>query len=291
MTSAAEKRGAVIVNAFWRGGDEGANKIREALRAQGANVSLFRTDELFLRVDDGIKGAYPLDYAVYLDKDIHAARLLEEMGVTLFNSAESIRLADDKMLTHVALAAAHIPQPATISSPLCFSPREKDDFADKVAETLSFPIVVKKCHGAFGKQVYLARNIDELRSLREALIAEPHIYQEYVECGASDLRVIVIGGEAVAAMRRKATATGEFRANAELGGTGEKIEPTPALKSLAEASARALGLCYAGVDILESDRGLLVTEVNSNAQYRLIESVTGVDVAARYAEYILSKVQ
>jgi len=283
-------KGAVVVNAFWRGGDDGAKKIAEALAARGAEVSFVRTDELFMRIDGGVKGNASYDFAVYLDKDIHVARLLEESGVRLFNSAESIRLSDDKMLTHIALAAAGLPQPRTLSSPLCFSAETEDAFAERVAAELGFPIVVKKCHGAFGKQVYLARDLSELKEKRRELLAEPHLYQEYVECGASDIRVIVIGGKATCMMRRTASRKGEFRSNAELGGKGERIEPNEALTSLAERAATALGLDYCGVDILESPRGYLVTEVNSNAHFKVVQEVTGVDVAARYAEYMIGKV-
>ena len=290
MTS-AHKRGAVIVNSFWRGGDQGASKIAAALRALGADVSVLKTDDIFVRIEDGIKSDIALDYAVYLDKDIHVARLLEESGVRLFNTAESIRLADDKMLTHIALAAAGVPQPHTVSSPLLFSPPEEDTFAERVVSTLSLPVVVKECHGAFGKQVYLARDLDALRAIRKELIAAPHLYQEYIECGASDIRVIVIGGKAVCQMKRKATKEGEFRSNAELGGMGVAIPEDSALTALAERAAAALGLCYAGVDILESNRGYLVTEVNSNAHFRLIQEVTGVDVAALYAHYVFSQTE
>ena len=289
MTSRMYK-GAVIVNAFWRGGDAGAENIAAELRKRGTDVRVLRADELCMRIDDGVKGEYALDFAVFLDKDMHVARMLEVQGVRLFNSAESIRLADDKMLTHIALAAAGIPQPRTVSSPLRFTEGE-DDFADKVERLLGYPVVVKNCYGAFGKQVWLVRNREELLAKRAALRLEPHIYQEYVECGATDIRVIVIGGKAVAAMRRHASAAGEFRANAELGGWGEAIPVTEELAALAVRSAGALGLCYAGVDILESDRGYLVTEVNSNAGFRLIEKVTGADVTSLYADYIASELR
>ena len=195
---------AVVVNAFWRGGDAGAERIAAALRRLGVKAGLFRTDELFLRVEDGVKGMTDFDLAVYLDKDIHVARLLEESGVRLFNPAEGIRLADDKMLTHIALLSAGIPQPKTVSSPLRFTEGE-DDFAEKAGVLLGYPVVVKKCHGAFGREVYLAKDLFELKERRAALKMEPHIYQEYLDCGAKDIRVIVIGGKAVAAMRRSAT--------------------------------------------------------------------------------------
>lgn len=285
MTS-KKPNGAVVVNAYWRGGDEGALEIARRLSERGYPCPLIRTDDLFMRLDGGAKGDIPLDFAVFLDKDYSIARLLESEGVRLFNAADAIRLSDDKMLTHISLLAHSVPQPKTIPSPLFFAGEEKGDFVRKVIKELGFPLVVKKCFGAFGKEVYLAKNENELLALRKRLLPEPHLYQEYVECGASDLRVIVIAGQAVAAMRRRAAAKGEFRANAELGGSGERIELTKEIKELAEKAASALGLFYAGVDLVEKDGNYLLVEVNSNAHFKLIKKVTGVDVAAIYAEKI-----
>ncbi|HCU56134.1 MAG TPA: RimK family alpha-L-glutamate ligase [Clostridiales bacterium] len=281
-------KGAVIVNAFWRGGDAGAEKLSAVLSLLGITAPVLKSTDLSLYVSEGVQGEIPFDFAVYLDKDDHFARLLEARGVRLFNSAESIRLADDKMLTHIALAP-YVRQPKTISSPLFFAGEEDPAFLDRVEQELSYPIVVKKCFGAFGKQVYLAKDRNSLVSLRSQLIKEPHIYQQFIPCDSSDIRVITIGGKAVAAMKRKAASPDEFRANAELGGTGEAIALTPALRTVAESASRALGLEYAGVDLLWDEKGYLVTEVNSNAHYKLIEEVTGVPVASLYANYILSE--
>ena len=222
-----------------------------------------------------------------MDKDDHLARLLEKSGVRLFNSAESIRLADDKMLTHIALLP--LPQPETISSPLFFAGEDDPTFLDYVEQKLGYPIVVKKCFGAFGREVYLAKDRSELESFRARFLKEPHLYQKYIECGATDYRVITIGGKAVAAMKRQATEKGEFRANAALGGKGEKVELTEELRALAEKASELLGLEYAGVDLLWDGEKYQITEVNSNAHFALITEVTGVPIAELYAKYILSE--
>lgn len=282
-------RGAVIVNAYWRGGDEGAIKILNALSDLGVSMRFLRASEVDLFVGEkGVKGEFPFDFAVFLDKDDHLARLLEAKGVRLFNSAESIRLSDDKMLTHIALAS--LLQPESISSPLYFAGEDDSAFLHMVAEKLGYPVVVKKCFGAFGREVYLARNEGELAELRARLLPEPHLYQKYVECANSDIRVITIGGKSVAAMRRRATAEKEFRANIALGGKGEAIPLTDEIRRLAESAAALLGLEYAGVDLLYDGERYLVAEVNSNAHYRMIEEVTGVNVADLYAKYIVSEI-
>ena len=285
MTS-TRSEAAIIVNSFWRGGDAGAEKIRAALCERGIRAEIVRSVDIDLSVGKGLQGTFPYDFAVFMDKDDHLARLLELGGVRLFNRAESVRLADDKMLTHIALAP-YVRQPETIASPLCFAGEDDPAFLRRVEETIGYPIVVKKCFGAFGKGVYLAETHDELLALRAKLIGEPHLYQRFVDTGASDIRVITIGGKAVAAMKRHATKAGEFRANAELGGSGEAIEITEELRDIAEEASRVLGLEYAGVDLLWDEEGYLVTEVNSNAHFRLIEEVTGVPVASLYAQYIV----
>ncbi len=287
MTSS--RKGAVIVNAYWRGGDEGAIKILNALSDLGVPMRFLRASEVDLFVGEkGVKGEFPFDFAVFLDKDDHLARLLEAKGVRLFNSAESVRLSDDKMLTHIALSA--LPQPETISSPLYFAGEDEASFLDKIEGALGYPVVVKKCFGAFGREVYLAKDRKELAVLRARLLPEPHLYQKYIECGKTDIRVIVIGGKAVAAMKRCATAKGEFRANIALGGVGERVELTEGIRFLAEKASRILGLEYAGVDLLFDGEKHLVAEVNSNAHFRAIEDVTGVNVAELYARYILSEI-
>ena len=281
------RNGAVIVNAYWRGGDECASMISGCLARRGIRAPLVRAREITLDPAKGLLGTHPLDFAVYYDKDEYLARQLEAQGVRLFNRAESVRLADDKMLTHLALAG-RVRQPKTIASPLFFSGEDDPAIAERIERELGYPMIVKKCYGAFGRQVYLVRNGEELRRMRSYLLEEPHLYQQFIDCGASDIRVITIGGKAICAMKRKATVPGEFRANAELGGIGERIELTPKLRRIAEKASRALGLEYAGVDLLWDDEGYLVTEVNSNAHFRLIRTVTGVPVDELYADYILS---
>ena len=91
MTS--KTKGAVVVNAYWRGGDDGAKNIARALQELGAEVSLLRASEIDLGVGEGLTGSFPYDFVVFLDKDDHLARLLEKSGVRLFNSAESGKLS------------------------------------------------------------------------------------------------------------------------------------------------------------------------------------------------------
>ena len=104
------------------------------------------------------------------------------------------------------------------------------------------------------------------------------------------MRVIVVGGKALGCMERVAQ-EGEFRSNIELGGVGRKIKPPQEYLTAAERAANVLGLDYCGVDLLETPRGPVLCEVNSNAFFEGFEQVTGIDVAAAYARYIVTRVK
>ncbi len=224
------------------------------------------------------------DFCVYLDKDKYAPRALEKRGMRLFNRAEAVEVCDDKMLTHLALAGV-VPMPETYFAPLCY----KEGARAEIGEKLSYPIVVKEAFGSLGKQVFLARNRAELAALSQELKCRPHLYQEFIaESAGRDLRAVCVGGEIVACMERRSE--GDFRSNLSLGGKGEIFTPTEELRTLCKKVADTLGLDYCGIDFLFGKEGLLVCEVNSNAFFGGIEGVTGANVAAVYAEYMVKTI-
>jgi ribosomal protein S6--L-glutamate ligase len=156
----------------------------------------------------------------------------------------------------------------------------------------SLPVVVKLLEGSAGTGVVLA----ETKKAAESLLAAFHqldadfLVQGFVkEAEGRDLRALVVEGRVVAAMERKAAA-GEFRANIHQGGEAAKVRLTPAERKAAVAAARAVGLSVAGVDLLRSESGPVVIEVNASPGLQGIESVSGVDVASRivvFAERLL----
>lgn len=228
------------------------------------------------------------DFAVFLDKDVHLARMLEKCGVRLFNSASAVEVCDDKAITYVALCGKGVRMPVTITSPLMYRDVCGDDFVDIIEEKITYPVVVKRSFGSMGNGVFLAKNRSELSALREKLKLEPHLYQQFIGRGGVDKRVILIGGEIVACMQRE-NAT-DFRSNIEHGGSGRITQLTDEESKMATTVASALGLDYCGVDILQGDDGAYFCEANSNAFFKGIEGVTGVNVARLYAEYIYHKI-
>lgn len=228
------------------------------------------------------------DFVIFWDKDVRCASNMELCGLRLYNSSECIRICDDKSLTHIELARRGIPSPRTVMSPLTFL-QDYDDLSFLDSVPFGFPMVVKDCFGSFGQQVHLARDADELRELFSQGY-RPRIIQEYVECGASDLRIEVVGG-VVADCVRRTGAPGDFRSNCTNGGVMSNHEPSDEESELAIRACEAVGADFAGVDILTGPDGPMVCEVNSNAHLRNLENCTGRDVASVILGYITGDVR
>ena len=284
-------KGLILVNGYTRSEHElnQPRRIRAELAARGVQCQLLRNDGTLAFLAGGARSQLAdAAFAVYLDKDSYASHLLEKAGLRLFNRADAVEVCDDKMRTHIALAGA-VPMPRTLAAPLCYTDGEPvpEHLLDEAERLLGYPVVVKECYGSLGKGVHLARDRAQLRALLTRLQKVPHLLQQFAaERAGEDVRVIVIGGRAVGAMRR--IAQGDFRSNAELGGRAESISPDGEAVRIAERAAALLGLDYCGVDLLPTADGYLLCEVNSNAFFGTFERVTGINVAARYAEHIIA---
>lgn len=287
------KRGLILVNAYTQSEAElnQPERLREELKQLGAETDLKRNDFFCARVTatgEISSCAEHYGYCVYFDKDKYAARMLEACGLRLFNRSLAVETCDDKMLTYLALAGSSVPVPETLAGPLCYSPDEKirAETLERV-ESLGYPLVVKECFGSLGKGVYLAENREELLAVAERVKCRPHLFQRFVrESAGRDLRVIVVGGRAVGAMRRTGK---DFRSNVGCGGGAEAVELDGSAREIAERAASVLKLDYCGVDLLYGRDGYLLCEVNSNAFFQTFERVTKINVARLYAEHIVKE--
>ena len=284
-------KGIVLLNAYTKsaGANRQASRIAEELNALGVQTEMrpngaFDADIFSSRV----RLAQKPDFVVYLDKDKYLSRLWEKEGVRLFNSADGVEVCDDKMLTYIAMANGGVEIPDTLPAPLCYYPdaRVREEYCRVVEERLGYPLVVKKSFGSWGMDVNLIQNFAELTKIAEEYKLFPHLYQKYIAAKrGEDTRVLVIGGKAVAAMRRRND--GDFRSNIELGGRGYPAEITKSYREISERAARLLSLDYCGIDLLEGEDGRpIVCEVNSNAFFNEAEKVTGVNIAGAYAAHI-----
>ena len=233
------------------------------------------------------------DFCVYLDKDKYASEILERSGLRLFNSHRAIRVCDDKAETHVALSNAGIPMPKTLPGLLCYDTSKSLDggVLDSVESEFGYPVIVKSCFGSLGRGVWKADDRDSLRAIMRELQFSPHLFQEFIASSSGrDVRVIIVGGRAIAAMLRSSEI--DFRSNIELGGVGTCHDLSDEFRSVAERAAAALGLDYCGIDLLFGEDGSpVLCEVNSNAFFAGIERVTGVNVAKAYAEHIIEQME
>ncbi|MBI2891562.1 MAG: RimK family alpha-L-glutamate ligase [Nitrospirae bacterium] len=218
----------------------------------------------------------------------------EQMGVPVVNPSQAILASRDKLRGLQVLAQNGIDVPRTIMS------REVDHL-DKILELVGgAPVIVKLLHGTQGVGVMIAHTREALEGLLETLwgLEQDLLVQEYYpEAAGQDLRILVVGSQVVAAMRRVAR-PGDFRSNIHRGGEGFRVDLPDAYRDLALRAAMVLGLRVAGVDIIESKTGPKVVEVNSSPGFEGLERATGLDIAGaiidytvRYAEEVREKKQ
>ena len=209
-------------------------------------------------------------------------RQFEMMGVFSLNESVAISRSRDKLRSLQLLSRKGIGLPVT---GFARSPLDTQDLLDLVGGA---PVVVKLLEGTQGKGIVLAETRKAAESVVEAFrgLEANFLVQEYVkEAGGSDIRCFVIGEKVVAAMKRQAP-QGEFRSNLHRGGSAEVVKITPEERSTAARAAKIMGLNVAGVDILRSNHGPVVMEVNSSPGLEGIEAATGKDVAGLIIEYI-----
>ena len=261
---------------------EPISQLYDSAKEHGLDVNIKANDEIgYVCTSDGIRIEDSPDFVIFWDKDVRLARALEMHGTRVFNSSEAIRLCDDKSLTAMVLSKNRVPIPDTIVAPKSYDccGYAKQDFLGHVTDNLQFPMVVKECYGAFGEQVHLFRNEDEVRGFLSRNGNAPVLFQQFIENSSGrDIRINVVGDEVVAAMYRH-SANGDFRANVTRGGSMRDYEPSDEERELAIRSVKALKLDFAGVDILFGKDGPVVCEVNSNAHMKNIYDCTGIKVS------------
>jgi ribosomal protein S6--L-glutamate ligase len=209
-------------------------------------------------------------------------RQFEMMGVYPLNESVAIARARDK------LRALQLLSRKGIGLPITGFANKPDDIEDLIDMVGGPPLVIKLLQGTQGIGVVLVENRQAAQSVIESFLGlkASVLVQEYIgEAGGADIRAFVIGDKVVAAMKRQARA-GEFRANLHRGGTASVIRVTPEERSAAVRAARTMGLNVAGVDMLRSNHGPVVLEVNSSPGLEGIEGATGKDLAGMIIQFI-----
>jgi len=215
-------------------------------------------------------------------------RQLEKFGIPVINDADSISRVSDKLLTSQMLVKENLPIPKTILV-------NGDVDIELIEKEIGFPCVVKATSGSKGKTVHLCQTKKDFVSLMSLLssisLKKTMIIQEFVDAQpGTDLRVWVIGGKTVVAMKRMGV-EGDFRANISQGGTAELFEITDEVDYLARQTARVLGLQIAGVDLLFDKDGYKICAANSSPGFEGMDKYCGQDMAQRIVDFIKLKIQ
>jgi len=213
-------------------------------------------------------------------RGVAIVRQFEQLGVIVLNSSQGILRSRDKLVACQMMAEKRVPVPITAHVGAW---EDTDRAVRRVGGT---PCVVKSTEGTHGSGVFLVSSFQQARQLVYQMLERGMrpLVQEYVEeSHGSDVRALVVGGEVVASMRRKAHGS-EFRSNFHLGGSVNKVELTEEQDRIAITATETLGLEIAGVDMLDSGRGPLVLEVNSSPGLEGIEAATRENVAGKVAD-------
>ena len=270
-------------------------RLREAAEARGHEVRVIDALKCYMNINDNKPSIHyhgkELEQFDAIIPRIGASvtfygsavlRQFEMMNCYSLNHSAAIGRSRDKLRSLQLLSGQGVGMPITGFA--C----KPDDVPDLIDMVGGAPLVIKLLEGTQGIGVVLAETRKAAESVLEAFMGLKAniMVQEFIEeAGGADIRCFVLGDKVIAAMKRQAK-EGEFRSNLHRGGAAELIRITPEERKTAIASAKAMGLSVAGVDLLRSKRGPLVMEVNSSPGLQGIELATGKDVATMMIEYI-----
>jgi ribosomal protein S6--L-glutamate ligase len=271
------------------------SRLVEAAKNRGHKVSVINPLRCYMNITshhpaihymgeklEGIDAVIPRIGASITFYGTAVVRQFEMMGVYCLNESVAISRARDKLRSLQLLARKGIGLPVT---GFAHSTKYTDDLIDMVGGS---PLVVKMIEGTQGVGVVLAENQKAAQSVIQAFrsLKANILVQEFIqEASGADIRCWVIDGKVVASMRRQGP-EGEFRSNLHRGGKASSVKITPEERSTAVRASKIMGLRVAGVDLLRSNHGPVVMEVNSSPGLEGIEKTTGKDVAGMVIAYI-----
>lgn len=278
------------------------DRLEEAAKELGhETVRLYEPNFLFCSppFQGGVRGGYLYDGKPLPKLDVilprpnfieepslhmHPIHYLNQSGFKLINSKHHLGLSKNKIRQLLHFQNNDIPHP---ESAITKNPEQALVFANQ----LGFPVIIKIAFGTHGKGVFYAPDKETFQPIAEYLAIRDHnpiIVQRFVkEAERKDVRAFVIGNKVIAAMERSAS-SGDIRANTSTGGTGKEIELSDQEKQLAVKVAKSVNLEIAGVDLIRSESGPLVLEVNANPGFKALEEVTGKDIAKKIIEFSIN---
>lgn len=216
-------------------------------------------------------------------RNLHLTAVLESKGIKVVNDLNSALITGNKLFMSLSLVKQGVPTPRT---KVAFT----RDAALKALEELGYPAVLKPTIGSWGRLVAFLNDVDAARSViedREEMFPIYHTYylQEKVNRPPRDIRAVVVGDRTVAAIYRIST-TSDWRTNTARGGKSENLKITKELDELCLKASRPFGRGVYGVDLMESEGGLLVHEVNNTTEFKNVMTQSGVDIPGLIVEYL-----
>jgi [lysine-biosynthesis-protein LysW]--L-2-aminoadipate ligase len=241
-------------------------------------LDLSRPDPAMLRCD------VVLERAINHLRALYTLKILNDWGVPTVNTYEVANTCGDKLLTSAALEKHGIPSPRTL---VAYTPES----ALEACEELGYPVVMKPAVGSWGRLLARVNDRDAAEALLEHKVTLGSFHhgafyiQEYVNKPGRDIRSFVVGDETICAIYRDSP---HWITNTARGGAASNCPVTDELDHLSRAAAQAVGGGVVAIDLFESERGLLVNEVNYTMEFRNSIDTTGVNIPGRFADYVVS---
>lgn len=251
------------------------------------NIRLRLTDARRLRFNLNQRPSAPdlvLARCMSQSRSVAVLSCFETFGIPTLNSSQVVSLCGDKLQTSLALKASSIAQP---DLRVAFTPES----ALIEMEDMGFPVVIKPVHGSWGRLIAKVNDRDAAEALLEHKASLGNVshqifyIQEYIPKRGRDIRAFVIGNQTVAAIYRQGT---HWKTNTALGAVATNCPVTPELNQIAIEAAQAVGGGILAVDLFESDRGLLVNEINASMEFKNSIHTTGVDIPGLMAQFAVS---
>ncbi len=251
------------------------------------NVIVERLDDRDMVLDIGkpnIAVDVVLERAINHLRALYTLKIINDWGVPSVNMYEVANICGDKMLTTTALERNGVPSPRTL---IAFTPES----ALQAIESLGYPVVMKPAVGSWGRLLSKINDRDAAEAILEHKVTLGSFHhgafyiQEYVDKPGRDIRSFVVGGETICAIYRTSP---HWITNTARGGAATNCPVTPEIEEVSRAAATAVGGGIVAIDLLESERGLLVNEVNYTMEFRNSIDTTGVDIPARIIDYVIN---
>jgi [lysine-biosynthesis-protein LysW]---L-2-aminoadipate ligase len=258
--------------------------LLEELRNRGLDFQILDDRELVLRLNER-----QLDFDVVLERCVnhsralYALKVLNDWGIQTVNRFEVADVCGNKFLTTSALIKARVPSPKTM---LAFTPES----ALRAIEKLGYPVVLKPAVGSWGRLLSKVNDREAAEAIlehKEVLGSYHHsifYIQEYIPKAGRDIRSFVVGNETICAIYRYSS---HWITNTARGGRAENCPVTDELDRLSVNAAKAVGGGIVAIDLFESERGLLVNEVNYTMEFRNSIERTGVNIPAKIIDYVI----